>query len=112
MSKEKKQRRVSKMTKELLKEFYKQDRTVDEETIKELEKFYKFHQKAVIEKNPSVKEFLELKRQDKTDKKLKFDFNSGELLIIGSDESDDKNSVVVDSIYKDGFFCNDIKIAA
>lgn len=92
------------MTRELLKDFLQQEKSFDEETEKELDKFYKFHQKAVIEKKPSVMEFLALKKENKTDKKLKFDFNSGELVIIGNNETDDRNSVVVDSIYKDGFF--------
>jgi hypothetical protein len=115
MKKKTKKRSVSKMTKELVKEFCnikKLDEEATKEITVELEKFYKFHQKAVIEKKPEIKEFLALKKENKTDKKLKFDINSGELLIIGSNESDDRNSVVVDSIYKDGFFCNEQKLAA
>jgi predicted SnoaL-like aldol condensation-catalyzing enzyme len=111
MKKRKQKRSVSKMTRELLKEFLQKEKMFDEETTKELNKFYDFHQKTVIEKKPSIIEFLALKKENKTDKKLKFDFNSGDLVIIGNDENSDNDSVVVDSIYKDGFFCEQ-KMAA
>jgi hypothetical protein len=56
--------------------------------------------------NPnSVQDELAKKNKDSSSKKLTFDPVSGELIIKNPTDQDTKpNEVVVDQIYKDGFF--------
>jgi len=58
------------------------------------------------EKDPKViQDELSKKKDDKSEKILTFDPTTGELVIKKPDEEEDSNNaVVVDQIYKDGFF--------
>ncbi len=51
-----------------------------------------------------VQEELEKKNVNQSQKKLTFDPSTGELIIKNSEDSQKPDEVVVDQIYKDGFF--------
>jgi hypothetical protein len=51
-----------------------------------------------------VQEELEKKNNNQSEKKLTFDPTTGELIIKNSTDSQKPDEVVVDQIYKDGFF--------
>ena len=51
-----------------------------------------------------VQDELAKKNANKSEKKLTFDPTTGELVIKNPTESDKANEIVVDQIYKDGFF--------
>ena len=53
----------------------------------------------------SLQEELAKKATDSSTKKLAFDPTTGELIIKSDYESTRPGEVVVDQIYKDGFFC-------
>ncbi len=57
------------------------------------------------EKDPKkVQEELAKKNLNQSEKKLTFDPTTGELIVKSMDEAQKPNEVVVDQIYKDGFF--------
>lgn len=53
------------------------------------------------EESVKVQDLLVVKKLGLTDKKLSFDHDTGELIVS---EDPNPNSIVVDQIYKDGFF--------
>ncbi len=57
------------------------------------------------EKDPrKVREELAKKNLDQSEKKLAFDPTTGELIVKGANDAQNSDEVVVDTIYKDGFF--------
>ena len=57
------------------------------------------------EKDPNkVQEELAKKNNNQSEKKLTFDPTTGELIIKNPEDSQKPDEVVVDQIYKDGFF--------
>jgi hypothetical protein len=55
--------------------------------------------------NPNqVQDELARKNQNNSSKKLTFDPETGELILKNPNEQERPNEVVVDQIYKDGFF--------
>jgi len=60
-----------------------------------------------IENNPKIiREELAKKNIDQSEKKLTFDPTTGELIIKSENDTAVRpGEVVVDQIYKDGFFC-------
>jgi hypothetical protein len=56
-------------------------------------------------KNPNdIQDELAKKNKDNSAKKLTFDPETGELILKNPNEGEKKNEIVVDQIYKDGFF--------
>jgi hypothetical protein len=57
------------------------------------------------EKDPNrVQDELARKNANQSTKQLTFDPTTGELIVKSADEAPKPNEVVVDQIYKDGFF--------
>ncbi len=57
------------------------------------------------EKDPKkIQEELTKKNANQSAKKLTFDPTTGELVMKNPEEADKANEIVVDQIYKDGFF--------
>lgn len=58
------------------------------------------------EKDPKkVQDELEKKNINQSEKKLTFDPTTGELIVKNFSDTQKPDEVVVDQIYKDGFFC-------
>jgi len=94
---------------------YPDKKVIEEETItvKEVIKLQEQQRQNSILRTSEVKDIhkaLESKQKNKDNTILSFDRVTGEL-VISSSQINDIDNIVVDQIYKDGFFCNE-KIAA